>query len=238
MRSLFAVIVSVSIAAFLLPSLAPENPQSSFVGQKIARDLAVTDPVAVIDPLPDEVSNGTWWRLNATNSSYSRGTIVAYHWDIEINDVHTEIYEMWKDYKFRLLGLYKITLTITTNDSLTAQAFTAVYSILDSDSDMLPDWWELFYFTTMDQTGEMDYDGDGYTNLQEYADNTNPTVLDPGRSIIGTIVGYWYYLAALAAIIAVALLLTYPKLKKRRKAVVKKQIEAALEIEKALEEDK
>lgn len=38
----------------------------------------------------------------------------------------------------------------------------------DTDNDLLPDAWEMFYFGNLDQTGDMDYDGDGETNLEEY----------------------------------------------------------------------
>ena len=38
----------------------------------------------------------------------------------------------------------------------------------DTDNDLLPDAWEMYYFGNLDQTGDMDYDGDGETNLQEY----------------------------------------------------------------------
>lgn len=38
----------------------------------------------------------------------------------------------------------------------------------DTDNDLLPDAWEMFYFGNLNQTGDMDFDGDGETNLQEY----------------------------------------------------------------------
>jgi len=38
----------------------------------------------------------------------------------------------------------------------------------DTDNDLLPDAWEMVYFGNLDQTGEMDFDGDGETNLEEY----------------------------------------------------------------------
>ena len=46
----------------------------------------------------------------------------------------------------------------------------------DSDSDSLPDWWEIRWFgSTTNTTGGADYDGDLYTNLEEYEAGTDPT---------------------------------------------------------------
>jgi hypothetical protein len=195
--------------------------------------MAAGDPIAVIEPLPEEVSNGTWRYLDGQNSTYASGTIDEYAWDILYNGVHTRYFEPLKNFIFRQLGLYVITLTITTNDNKTAIAYTAVYSIPDSDSDLMPDWWEVKYFGDLDETADADPDGDGYTNLQEYASGTNPMVKDPPWYVKN-----WYYIAAIAGVVVAAFIIAYPKLKKRRKADVKKQIEAAIEIEKALEEDK
>ncbi|MDD5484239.1 MAG: hypothetical protein PHP98_11425, partial [Kiritimatiellae bacterium] len=51
----------------------------------------------------------------------------------------------------------------------------------DMDNDLLPDAWEMYYFGNLDQTGDMDYDGDGETNLDEYirdGHNMNPASWD------------------------------------------------------------
>ncbi|MDD5676849.1 MAG: hypothetical protein PHW60_02520 [Kiritimatiellae bacterium] len=51
----------------------------------------------------------------------------------------------------------------------------------DTDNDDLPDAWEMAYFGNLNQTGEMDFDGDGETNLEEYIKdgvNQNPSSWD------------------------------------------------------------
>jgi hypothetical protein len=239
MRSLIAVCVSVSVATILMamsyPQAVTEDPLA--YSPDAARVLAEEELEAVIMPLPDEVSNGTWWYLDAKNSTYSNGTIDQYEWLVYLKGVLKNIYtEPGNRHMFRQLGLWKITLTITTNDSKTAKAFTAVYSVPDSDGDRLDDWWELHYFTDMNQTGDGDYDNDGFSNLQEFASDMNPTSKDPG-ALLAAIVENWYIIVAAVAIAAVAIAIYYPKLKKKRKADVKKQIDAAIEIEKALEEE-
>ncbi len=233
MRSGPVLLVSFAVASLAFGSLlAP--PGQGCDSPSPLRVLAVGDPVAVISALPDEVSNGTEVSMDGLNSTYLWGTIDHYEWEISIHGVIVKwSTESSVSYRFRQLGIYLVTLTVTTNDNKTNMAFTAVYSIPDSDSDLMPDWWEMHYFGNLTQSGSSDYDGDGYTNLQEYASGTDPTVKDPPWYVKN-----WYYFVAAAGIIAVAVALMYPRIKKKRKAEVKKQIAAAIEIEKALEEDK
>ncbi|MBI2438727.1 MAG: hypothetical protein HYV36_07950 [Lentisphaerae bacterium] len=51
----------------------------------------------------------------------------------------------------------------------------------DTDNDELPDAWEMAFFGDLEQTADMDYDGDGETNLEEYLHeglNLNPASWD------------------------------------------------------------
>lgn len=45
----------------------------------------------------------------------------------------------------------------------------------DSDGDGLPDSWEIEYFGDLSHGPDEDFDGDGYTNLEEYEAGTDPT---------------------------------------------------------------
>ena len=46
---------------------------------------------------------------------------------------------------------------------------------VDSDADLLPDWWELAYFgSTTGATANVDADGDTAANLSEYLSGTDP----------------------------------------------------------------
>jgi len=80
----------------------------------------------------------------------------------------------------------------------------------DTDADTLPDSWELQFFDNLNQTGDDDFDGDGFTNLEEYSAGTDPT--DPSdypasdRDVHKTFLErYWWAVLAAAAMICVAL---------------------------------
>jgi streptogramin lyase len=63
-------------------------------------------------------------------------------------------------------------------DWVTSEIATAVYTILDSDNDMMNDEWEISYFGDLNHDGGADSDSDGLTDLEEYQNNTEPTEID------------------------------------------------------------
>lgn len=70
-----------------------------------------------------------------------------------------------------------------TNDYALANIGQAKYAFsfnldVDSDSDDLPDLWELAHFGNLDQDATDDYDNDGLTNSQEYQMGLNPILAD------------------------------------------------------------
>jgi hypothetical protein len=73
--------------------------------------------------------------------------------------------------------IYTGTITISSDNA--GEIIKNVTIRVDSDEDGLPDYWEKLYNFNPEQPGEanLDSDGDGYTNLQEYQFGTDP--LDP-----------------------------------------------------------
>jgi hypothetical protein len=204
----------------------------------VARAMdATTDPVAVINPLPETISNGTRYELNASESWDFNGTIIAYEWEIvhgnETWYLHGSVDYFW----FRDEGLYKITLTVEDLWGNTDDNFTAVISVDDADFDGMPDWWEMAHFDSLDEVPGDDFEGDGYTNLREYADGTDPTVPDPPESVWELMKENWVYLVLLAAALASAVAALVVVARKRQREREDRKIKIAIELEKTLDEE-
>ncbi len=225
---LAALVVSAVLAAWIDPAGPADQPELA------ASVLAADDPVAVIAPLPDYVSNGTWWTLDGSGS---QGVIVTYLWNVTGGGQTTFMHSMSEIFWFRTLGLYKIILTVTDNQTRNSTTFTAVVSVLDSDSDSLPDWWEIRHFEDLDEAASGDFDGDRYDNLEEYAKGTDPEVRDPRPTFFQMVKENWLVAALIIAGLVGAALVLYPLLSRRHKKKEKRMVEAAIAIEKALEDE-
>ena len=84
----------------------------------------------------------------------------------------------------------ELTLTFKTGNGVVGGATGCTVTLTgagtDSDADGLPDWWEYKYFGNLSQTGAGDPDADGYTNLQEYQNGTDPTRFDASGTFSDT----------------------------------------------------
>jgi arylsulfatase A-like enzyme len=69
-----------------------------------------------------------------------------------------------------------------TDENESFKLLISTGSIEDSDSDGLPDWWELKYFNTLnDSDGNGNQDGDSFTDRQEYIIGGDPKTKDSGK---------------------------------------------------------
>jgi len=193
-------------------------------------------PIAVIGYLPDSVSNGTIRTLSAVGSYDPDGNITAWEWELEYGDKFEYLTNRTETYQFIKTGLYKIRLTVTDDDNNTGVDFTAVYSVVDSDSDGMPDWWEVNNFDSLYALPDEDPDEDGFSNLYEYVHDTDPWVPDPDEKE-GLLEVYWRELAVIASAIALVSVLVYRRQRRRRKEAEHKKVEYAIEIQRALDEE-
>ena len=56
---------------------------------------------------------------------------------------------------------------------------------VDSNGDGIPDWWEFKYFGYVGIDPNADPDGDGFSNLQEYQNGTDPLNADSAPGLLG-----------------------------------------------------
>ena len=191
-------------------------------------------PVAIISPMSEVVWNGSQLQLVGSESYDEDGSITTYAWEVEHNDEVEIMFGETPRYRFLTTGLYLITLTVIDDNDSEGIDFTAVYAVLDSDLDGIPDWWEMKFFNGLSETASSDPDGDGYSNLEELAHGTDPLVADPVEGLIERN-WKWVLFGGTAAVIVV--IIASPFWKKKRKETERKKTDLAIEIDKALDEE-
>jgi hypothetical protein len=70
---------------------------------------------------------------------------------------------------------YRVKATTSGMESSWSNIESITVNITDDDEDGLPDSWEQNRFGNLDQGPGDDFDGDGYSNLEEYQADSNPT---------------------------------------------------------------
>ncbi len=99
-------------------------------------------------------SDGTTWSAEAPFSA-------SQAWVLPEGDGTKTVYAVFKD---------------NSGNWMTTPASDTIQLVLDSDSDGLPDVWEIANGLNPNDPADagLDSDGDGYNNMEEYANKTNP----------------------------------------------------------------
>ena len=95
---------------------------------------------------------------------------------------------------FSLLGLTDhdgdgIATALELDNSMNA---VVAETIIDSEPDGLPDYWEMFYFGDLSRDGEGDFDNDGILDKFEWQARTNP-IVDQANAFIAESTGLVEY---------------------------------------------
>jgi len=138
-------------------------------------------------------------------------------------------------YKYYQVGNYTITINATLPDNSTGWKTIDVTVTLDYDGDGIADAWEREWFgSTAVVDATTDHDNDGWTDLEEYRNGTNPTVFTYKPGFLDQ---YWWLIVLIVVILVVVvvyLAILRPKMEAKRKEEEQKKIAAAVEIEKTL----
>jgi len=138
-------------------------------------------------------------------------------------------------YYFEADRWINVTVTEKANSSNTATAPIYVQVIADLDVDGLPDTWERKYFGSTAMTdGTGDADGDGWTDAEEYQNETDPLVSNPKPGFLETYSWLIVLIAIVVVVLVLLLVVIMPKMKSKRADDEKKKIAAAVEVEKSL----
>lgn len=154
-----------------------ESSRTDIAGQYVRNTGNV---VVTIDP-EDVVDLGAQWKIVGGVSSFDSGfrnsgsqlqEICAGNYTLRFNSVSG-----W-------VAPFDRTLLVSNGDPVIVPA---VYSV-DADDDGLADDWEISHFTDQNQNPNDDFDGDGFSNLQEFRRNSDPIAysihLDSGWNLV------------------------------------------------------
>ena len=115
-----------------------------------------------------------WTRLDAARTSATLLHTVASDID-PADDMHLALGNEGRSNGGSSEGLLGL-LDQVRISTVARSASEFVFTTSDSDSDGLPDEWELLYFGNLAQAAASDPDADGLSNLSEFQSGSNPTV--------------------------------------------------------------
>ncbi len=116
------------------------------------------------------VDTVTWWDENDTAHTVTAPTLIT------IENTNYRFAE-WSVDGIRQEDEIGVSVNPAINISMNApRNAVAVYfdETQDSDGEGLPDWWQFHYFGGLGNDPDEDVDGDGFTNMEEFLDGTNP----------------------------------------------------------------
>ena len=119
----------------------------------------------------DKVNSATFYEVNI----YKNGVRVVN--ELTKNDY---IY-LDNSYKAKKIRVEIISKNSANNSSEVFRKNIMLVDSIDSDSDNLPDMWEMVNFKSLKYNGDDDIDEDGLTNSKELSLGTNPTLIDSDK---------------------------------------------------------
>lgn len=136
-------------------------------------------------------------------------------WSSEGKYIYNDIYDIPGKYTFYV----EVEDDAGTISTTTNKTFWITSNLDDTDNDGMPDWYEEKYgFNPEDPTdAQVDEDGDGSTNIEEYKAGTNPTKSIFFENAIARIkVNAWYLAGSIFAFLLIIILFIYSRRRKSK----------------------
>jgi hypothetical protein len=143
---------------------------------------------AIVDFIQNALDDSTGATINAVASNQSLNSASTYstnwapatwgspelrftHWTQNSSSTVT-LRDAWG------LSLNRVSILLLENTTATAHYLPIARN---TDSDALPDWYEILYFDNLSRNGDADFDGDGRTDAAEYAAGSAPNLPNQTR---------------------------------------------------------
>jgi len=186
-----------------------------------ANATSTTVTVDTLDPDADAgpdatVPAGSAVTLDGTSSS-DAGGIASFEWTLEGDGWTLRLSGAVVTPVLAAAGVVQVVLRVTdaVGNSARDFALVTVTPAGDSDGDGLPDVWEVQHFANLTQGPAGDPDRDGSTNLQEWADGTDPNVPNRTEPPVPRAAPFDWTWVLVAIILTLAALLAYAALRRR-----------------------
>lgn len=147
------------------PSIAFMPDRTTYEGSEVGFLMQATDANGTIPQLSaNNLPAGAAFTLGGATDNIAKGT---FNWSPAVGQA----------------GSYAVNFVATDGVLESAQTVTiTVNSADDIDGDGLDDAWEESNFGDLSRDGTGDFDGDGYTDLEEFEEGTDPTTATLGLS--------------------------------------------------------
>lgn len=239
------VILSVTLAvAMAVGSVGPKDGAAARTQADITPGFIVDSSAALSGAQPNFqqiVSTGQLVYYNLTMTSASKSAYnnswdnVNVTWRIE-TEWNTIVFAYGPNMTYSYYNESDHEINVYyTNASDSGDQSILVHVMADFDQDGIADLWERQFFNGTAVADETtDYDGDGWTDIEEYDNGTNPLVSNPKPGFLDQ---NWWVILLIAIVLIVVLLFQFvmrPQMKAKQEASEKKKIAAAVEVEKTL----
>lgn len=155
-----------------VPPIGSSNSVSFIIDRTsaIAWNWIEQRPLIQSSLITNAVNTTSWWDINTKASTVTAPSTIS-------SNSNDYAFICWQIDGQRSPDATNTAVNPVTNLTMNSEHMAeAIYLPLneDTDSDGLPDWWEMYNFANLNSGPDDDPDNDGFSNSAELSDNSNP----------------------------------------------------------------